>query len=99
MLKHWRTRAGVDIAYAMIQGKSPTVVFLGGYHSDMTGTKATFLNDWCCDQGYAFLRFDYSGHGESSGDFGRLDHAACSAKDESTCGWTRRYCCGTRLYS
>ena len=69
MVKHWRTRAGVDIAYAMIQGKSPTVVFLGGYHSDMTGTKATFLNDWCCDQGYAFLRFDYSGHGESSGDF------------------------------
>ena len=69
MVKHWRTPAGVDIAYVMIQGKSPTVIFLGGYRSDMTGTKAMFLNDWCRDRGYGFLRFDYSGHGESSGTF------------------------------
>ena len=40
MVKHWRTPAGVDIAHVMIQGKSPTGIFLGGYRSDMTGTKA-----------------------------------------------------------
>jgi pimeloyl-ACP methyl ester carboxylesterase len=45
------------------------VVFLGGFKSDMTGTKAIYLRDWAETQGRAFLRFDYSGHGQSSGDF------------------------------
>lgn len=48
---------------------SPGVVFLGGFRSDMTGTKAQFLEDWAKKQGRAFLRFDYTGHGQSSGDF------------------------------
>jgi pimeloyl-ACP methyl ester carboxylesterase len=43
------------------------VVFLGGYASDMTGTKATYLATWCRDRGRAFVRFDYQGHGRSSG--------------------------------
>lgn len=47
----------------------PGVVFLGGFRSDMTGTKATFLEDACRARGLAFLRFDYTGHGASSGDF------------------------------
>ncbi|KAA2314138.1 alpha/beta hydrolase [Pseudooceanicola sediminis] len=47
----------------------PGVVFLGGFKSDMGGTKAVFLEEWCAAQGLAFLRFDYSGHGESSGAF------------------------------
>lgn len=47
----------------------PGVVFLGGYKSDMTGTKAQYLQDWADRTGRAFLRFDYSGHGASSGDF------------------------------
>jgi pimeloyl-ACP methyl ester carboxylesterase len=48
---------------------APGVVFLGGFKSDMTGTKASTLDEICHAQGLAFLRFDYSGHGESSGDF------------------------------
>lgn len=47
----------------------PGVVWLGGFKSDMLGTKATFLDDWAKRHGRAFLRFDYSGHGESSGRF------------------------------
>jgi pimeloyl-ACP methyl ester carboxylesterase len=49
--------------------KGPGIVFLGGFRSDMTGTKAVYLEDWARDAGRAFLRFDYSGHGQSSGDF------------------------------
>jgi pimeloyl-ACP methyl ester carboxylesterase len=48
---------------------APGIVFLGGFKSDMTGTKASTLDEICHAQGLAFLRFDYSGHGESSGDF------------------------------
>lgn len=45
------------------------VVFLTGFHSDMQGTKALALDQWCQSQGHAFLRFDYTGHGQSSGNF------------------------------
>ena len=47
----------------------PTVVFLGGYRSDMTGTKAAFLAEFCARNNYSYLRFDYSGNGLSEGDF------------------------------
>ncbi len=57
---------GRKIAYHLTPGTGPTVVFLGGFKSDMGGTKAIFLEDWARDSGRAFLRFDYSGHGESS---------------------------------
>lgn len=50
-------------------GKFPGVVFLGGFASDMTGTKATFLEAHCHARGQAFVRFDYFGHGASSGRF------------------------------
>tara|TARA_R110002072_G_scaffold4093_6_gene28927 strand:- start:976 stop:1821 length:846 start_codon:yes stop_codon:yes gene_type:complete len=43
------------------------LIFLGGFMSDMTGTKATFLEDYAKQQGRAFVRFDYLGHGQSSG--------------------------------
>ncbi len=45
------------------------VIFLGGYASDMTGTKACFLADCCASRNISFLRFDYRGHGRSDGDF------------------------------
>lgn len=45
------------------------MVFCGGFKSDMTGTKATALAEACAAQGRAYLRFDYFGHGRSSGDF------------------------------
>jgi pimeloyl-ACP methyl ester carboxylesterase len=63
------TPQGRRIAYHKRDGDEPTVVFLGGFKSDMTGTKAQFLDAWAADRGRAFLRFDYSGHGQSSGRF------------------------------
>jgi pimeloyl-ACP methyl ester carboxylesterase len=45
------------------------VIFLGGYASDMTGTKASYLAERCAATGISFLRFDYRGHGQSGGDF------------------------------
>jgi pimeloyl-ACP methyl ester carboxylesterase len=63
------TPQGRRIAYDRQPGQGPGVVFLGGFRSDMTGSKAQFLADWARAQGRAFLRFDYSGHGQSSGDF------------------------------
>ncbi|MGL4496895.1 MAG: alpha/beta hydrolase [Beijerinckiaceae bacterium] len=58
------------IAYLRRNGLGPPVVWLGGFRSDMRATKAGALDDWAERSGRAFLRFDYSGHGESSGPFG-----------------------------
>ena len=63
------TPQGRRIAYHRTGGAGPGVVFLGGFRSDMEGTKALHLEDWARRAGRAFLRFDYSGHGQSSGDF------------------------------
>ncbi len=60
---------GRRIAYHRTEGRGPGVVFLGGFRSDMTGTKAHFLEAWARARGQAYLRFDYTGHGASSGDF------------------------------
>jgi len=60
---------GLSIAYHRLPGKSPGVVFLGGFMSDMTGSKATALEAWAAARGHAFLRFDYQGHGASDGRF------------------------------
>jgi len=60
------TPQGRRIAYHLTDGDGPAVVFLGGFKSDMGGTKAVHLEAWAHAQGHAFLRFDYSGHGESS---------------------------------
>lgn len=57
------------LAYRAITGSLPTVVWLGGFHSDMTGTKAQVLADQAKATGGGYLRFDYFGHGESDGDF------------------------------
>src|SRR5213595_1735142 len=57
------------VAYAKTEGREPTVVFLGGFRSDMTGTKAMALEEWARRTGRAYLRFDYFGHGQSSGRF------------------------------
>jgi pimeloyl-ACP methyl ester carboxylesterase len=60
---------GRRIAYHQTAGHGPGIVFLGGFKSDMEGTKAIHLEDWARAQGRAFLRLDYSGHGQSSGEF------------------------------
>jgi len=63
------TPEGRRLAYHRTEGAGPGIVFLGGFMSDMEGTKATHLEAWARAQGRAFLRFDYSGHGQSSGRF------------------------------
>jgi pimeloyl-ACP methyl ester carboxylesterase len=60
---------GVELAWARLEGRSPTVVFLPGFRSDMTGDKATALAAFCVERGQAMIRFDYSGHGSSGGRF------------------------------
>jgi pimeloyl-ACP methyl ester carboxylesterase len=60
---------GATIAYRRLDGKTPGVMFLGGFMSDMQGTKAVELERYCRAMGRAFIRFDYQGHGESSGNF------------------------------
>ena len=82
---------GATIAYRRRQGKAPGIVFLGGFMSDMTGTKARYLDAFCAASGRAFLRFDYFGHGASSGDFvaatiGRWRGDVLAALDQLTEG-------------
>ena len=60
---------GRTLAYVQSKGAGPGVVFLGGFRSDMTGTKAVHLEAWAKARDRAFLRFDYSGHGQSGGRF------------------------------
>lgn len=63
-----------QIAYHTLRAQGdganlPGLVFLGGFRSDMTGTKALWVENWARERGRAFLRFDYSGHGQSGGEF------------------------------
>ena len=67
--QYLQTDEGRRLAYHLTEGEGPCIVFLGGLKSDMQGTKAVYLEDWARREGRAFLRFDYSGHGESSGNF------------------------------
>ncbi|NKB26463.1 MAG: alpha/beta fold hydrolase [Rhodobacteraceae bacterium] len=69
MSQELTTPQGRRIAYDLTKGQGPGVVFLGGFKSDRQGTKALHLEAWAKAQGRAFLRLDYSGHGDSSGAF------------------------------
>src|SRR5437899_6020144 len=82
---------GATIAYHRTAGSSPGIVFLGGFRSDMTGAKAHYLDDYCRCRGQAYLRFDYFGHGASSGDaalgtIGRWAEDAIAVLDSLTDG-------------
>ncbi|HEY3909722.1 MAG TPA: alpha/beta hydrolase [Stellaceae bacterium] len=82
---------GHAIAYHRVPGAAPGIVFLAGLRSDMTGTKALYLNQCCRRRGRAYVRFDYFGHGRSSGDFadgtvGRWAEDAIAILDELTHG-------------
>ncbi len=101
---------GATIAYRRLGGRAPQIVFLGGFTSDMTGTKARMLHDFCAARGQAFLRFDYFGHGASSGDFaeatvGRWKDDTLAVLDRLTDGtawcwsdraWADGSCCWRR---
>lgn len=60
---------GETIAYMAREGKHPGVIWLGGFKSEMSGAKATALDAWAEKGTHSYLRFDYFGHGRSSGDF------------------------------
>ncbi|WP_017667103.1 alpha/beta hydrolase [Sandarakinorhabdus sp. AAP62] len=60
---------GAALAYRFVPGAGPLLLFLPGYMSDMTGSKAEALSDWARARGQAMLRLDYSGCGASGGDF------------------------------
>lgn len=60
---------GARIAWRRTPGVGPTLVWLGGFRSEMTGTKAETLAAWAADTGHDVLRFDYFGHGQSEGRF------------------------------
>src|SRR5690242_5796431 len=82
---------GAAIAYHRRAGTGPGIVFLGGFRSDMTGIKALFLDEYCRRRGQAFVRFDYFGHGASSGDpalgtVGRFAQDAVAVLDSLTEG-------------
>ena len=86
---------GTRIAYRRLAARAgderPGIVFLSGFASDMTGTKGTALAAWAEARGQALLRFDYSGHGHSSGAFrdgtiGRWTADALAAIDRLTAG-------------
>jgi pimeloyl-ACP methyl ester carboxylesterase len=62
-------QAYVGLAYEFTDAPGPVTVFCPGFKSDMQGTKALHLWQLCQSQGHAMLRFDYSGHGASSGNF------------------------------
>ena len=82
---------GETIAYHATAGKSPGVMFCGGFMSDMTGNKACALEASCRALGRAYVRFDYLGHGRSSGAFvdgtiGRWADDALAVLDQVTVG-------------
>lgn len=82
---------GAALAYRRAPGGAPGIVFLAGLRSDMTGTKASYLDAYCRRYGHAYVRFDYFGHGASSGDFrdgtvGRWAEDAIAVIDELTEG-------------
>jgi pimeloyl-ACP methyl ester carboxylesterase len=60
---------GIELAWRKTTGSTPMVVFLPGFRSDMNGEKAVHLATHCAARGQAMLRFDYSGHGASTGRF------------------------------
>ncbi|MEJ6789044.1 alpha/beta hydrolase [Brevundimonas sp. BR2-1] len=60
---------GETLAFRRIEGEAPTVVWIGGFRSDMEGTKALALHAAARDRGWAFVRYDHFAHGQSSGDW------------------------------
>ncbi|WP_416173693.1 alpha/beta fold hydrolase [Brevundimonas sp.] len=72
---------GERLAWKRVDGQGPTIVWMGGFMSDMTGTKAQALADWAVAEGRSYVRFDYLGHGQSSGAF--VDGTITRWRDDS----------------
>jgi pimeloyl-ACP methyl ester carboxylesterase len=76
-------RDGLRLACRYRPGTGPTIMFLPGYMSDMTGSKALALDTWAEGRGHAMLRLDYAGCGESEGVF--ADGTLTSWRDDVLC--------------
>mmetsp|Transcript_100712 Transcript_100712/g.291108 ORF Transcript_100712/g.291108 Transcript_100712/m.291108 type:complete len:254 (+) Transcript_100712:74-835(+) len=74
---------GIALAYRHMPGTSPGVVYLPGFMSEMSGGKAVALERWCREAGRQFTRFDYSGVGESTGEFADGTISAWAADAEA----------------
>lgn len=84
-------RDGEQIAYHRTAGRGPGLLWLGGFHSDMNGTKAQAVAAFAAREGRACVKFDYFGHGASSGAFAngtisRWRDDALAVLDEVTTG-------------
>jgi len=82
------------IAVRARQGTAPGLFWLGGFNSDMQGTKALALDAWAAEHGRACVRFDYSGHGESGGAF--IDGTIGRWLEESVAVF-ERFCSGPQV--
>ena len=72
MTQFIKTNYNQTIAYNKIEGKKTGIIFLSGFKSDMMGQKALEIEKWATINDHSFLRFDYTGHGKSSGNFDKL---------------------------
>lgn len=88
------TADGERIAVRRREGAAPGAVWLGGFRSDMLGTKAEALDGWAAANGRAFLRHDYSGHGESGGAFAEGTVSRWLAQSLAV---FRRFCAGPQI--
>ena len=82
------------IAVRTRAGSGPGLFWLGGFNSDMKGTKAQALESWAAERGRACVRFDYSGHGESGGKF--IDGTIGRWLEESVAVFTQ-FCRGPQV--
>jgi pimeloyl-ACP methyl ester carboxylesterase len=87
-------RIAVRRRAAQESAQGPGLVWLGGFKSDMQGSKAVALDEWARDHGRALVRFDYSGHGESGGDF--VDGTIGRWLEESVAVF-ERFCAGPQV--
>lgn len=84
-------RGSHELAFCKLEGSGPTLIWLGGFRSDMTGSKAMTLEAYAERRGQACLRFDYAGHGQSTGAFtdgtiGSWTHDAATVIEAETQG-------------
>ena len=68
-IQHLACRGGETLAYRRVDGDGPTVVWIGGFRSDMEGTKAMALDAAARERGWDYVRYDHFAHGQSSGDW------------------------------
>src|SRR3954462_6783350 len=86
--------AARKIAVRARKGSAPGLLWLGGFNSDMLGTKALALDAWAAEHGRGCVRFDYSGHGESGGAF--VEGTIGRWLEESVAVY-EQFCCGPQV--